>query len=215
MGLEFAKLRSDEPYIAGTTMDNPENDVKVDFEERSAWSRAYSSVAKAIGEMAIISVAVSGAFRIFSKEFSMGESIKAVWTGPTSWLTYAMVGLNAGWNYRRESRQDKAAMKEHIENAIRKRQLDDAGLHAANVISIEPYGTQPQSPSPSQPVAAPKADEPLRSELAHTQQALNDMSHELTLVTNHSAGLKTPAETHAEQAAIAKAAAEQATATIH
>lgn len=53
------------------------------------------------------------------------------------------------------------------------------------------------------------------TELAHTQQALSNVSHELEVVTNHAASLKAPTESHAAQAVIDKAAAEQATATIH
>lgn len=193
-------------------MDNSETNINIDFEERSWLSRAYSAVTKAIGEMAIISVAVSGAFRIFSKEFSMAESLKAGWTGPMSWLTYGAIGLNAWVNYSRESRRDKAALNEHIENAVREKQLHDAGLKAAEVTSILPNGSSQQTSSLSQPATTP-AD--TATELAHTQQALSNVSHELEVVTNYAANLKAPAESHAAQAVIDKATAEQATATIH
>lgn len=52
-------------------------------------------------------------------------------------------------------------------------------------------------------------------ELAHTQQALDNVSHELEVATNRAASFKPLADTHAEQAAIAKAAAERESATIH
>jgi hypothetical protein len=74
------------------------------------------------------------------------------------------------------------------------------------------------------PANAPPAD--TSTELAHTQQALANVSHALEVATNHAESLKAPADSHAaklglpveshvEQAVIDKAAAEQATATIH
>lgn len=59
------------------------------------------------------------------------------------------------------------------------------------------------------------SDASLQTELAHTQQALSNVSHELEVVTNHAANLKAPTESHVEQAVIDKASAERATATIH
>lgn len=174
--------------------------------------------------MAIISVAVPAVFRIFSKEHSIGELVKAAWVGPTSWLTYGLVGVTAGLNYRRESAQDNAALKLHVENAIRKRQLEDAGLKASNVTSIQPYDSQQQTPAAAQSTSEPTLN--TTTELAHTQQALSNVSHALEVATNHAQSLKAPAESyasklgapvesHVEQAVIDKAAAEQATATIH
>lgn len=207
-------------------MDNPDNNLSINFEERGPFARAWSSVTKAVGEMAIISVAVPAVFRIFSKEHSIGELVKAAWVGPTSWLTYGLVGITAGLKYRRESDQDKETLRAHIENAVHKEQLRAIGQKPSDVSEIKPH--DPLQGSQHQTESAPLAESTpdTTTELAHTQQALANTSHALEVATNQAAGLEgppashaaklaAPVESHVEQAIIDKAAAEQATATIH
>lgn len=193
-------------------MDKNEGNLTIDFEERSTFARVWSSLTKAVGEMAVISVIVPAVFRIFSKDFTIGEMVKHAWTGPTSWLTYGVIGITSALNFRRETEQDKATLNAHIENAIHNQQLVDAGQKPSEVTSITLYNAQHEL-AETNAVAQPTADTTI--EIAHTQQALANVSHELEVVTNHAANLKAPTESHVEQAVIDKATAEQAVATIH
>lgn len=128
----------------------------------------------------------------------------------------------------KEQNHHAACNRLEVENTILRDQLKEAGLKPREIVSVRPVSahelTSMNLVNHNAPVGK---QEETSTELAHTQQALANVSHALEVATNRAAGLEAPTatshatklgaptESHIEQAIIDKVAAEKATATIH
>lgn len=127
----------------------------------------------------------------------------------------------------KEENHRAACDRLEVENTILRDQLKEAGLKPREIVSVRPVSSHELASMNLVNHNAPVGkQEETSTELAHTQQALANVSHALEVATNHAASHKAPSashvakldaptQSHVEQAAIDKAAAEKATATIH
>ena len=116
--------------------------------------------------------------------------------GPKFLVSAAIAAPIAGWEVYKTYKECTSAINESARDSEFKNSLNKTEA-AANAFLPEP------TPADT------------ATELAHTQQMLNNVSDELQTVTKHAANIKAPAQSHAEQAVMDKAAAEVVAPAMH